>query len=443
MGRMLLPMLDQQINAKKQAGGILGIQEQTPGSSSKPKAQLHYHEGKVHRVTSLAELDVLLEKFQRSCAVIFFISATCPPCKTLYSLYDELAAEAEDKGILIKVDTSKAFDVASRYSVSATPTFITFLKGQQENRWSGADPSALRGNVQLLLQMAWPPHPHQALRLPTVSNPGAQVPPLSKLLGKMGPTAHNQAIQGVRNFIETRAKEGPAEASLPDIAGFADCVRDSMGQLPVDLLFTVVDLLRCGLVDPRFSGCLAEEKGHETMITVLDRVDSLADCPYALRLVTLQMACNLFSSPLYLDQILGYEKLRAPITQLVSASFLDDSHSNVRVAAASLLFNLALANSHKRREGPGDILPEGDQVELAASVLEAISQESSSTEALEGMLLALGLLSYRLPLDGELAELLRMMDAEDAILGKKKDFPTMQLINEVGKELLGKGLKRS
>ncbi|KAK0728093.1 PUL domain-containing protein [Lasiosphaeria miniovina] len=459
-GQMLLPMLNQQISAKKRAGGILGIQDQTPGSSVKPQSQLHRHEGKVHNVSSAAGLDALLGKFQRTCAVVFFTSATCAPCKAVYPLYDELAAEIGDKGALIKVDISKAFDVGSRYSVSSTPTFITFLKGQEENRWVGADPSKLRGNVQLLVQMAWPRHPHQSLRLPTLANPGAKpvifekAPPLAKLLAKMGPAAaEHPAVQGVKHFVEARARDGPAEATLPDMAGFTKFIREAVGtsssnSLPTDVLFTAVDLLRCGLVDARFSGYLAEDDAdHATVLAVLSRVNGLPDgggCPYALRLVTLQMACNLFSSPLYPDQILGHDGLRAAATQLVSTSFLDDGHSSVRVAAASLLFNMALANSRQRRDGgPGNVLPESDQVELAASALEAVAQESASAEALEGTLLALGLLAYRLPLDGELAALLRTMDAQDVVLAKKKDFPDMALVAEIGSELFGKGLARS
>ncbi len=442
-----MPMLDQQVSASKRAGGILGI-EDTPGSRVKPQSQLHQHLGKVQYITNLTQLDQLLEKYRSSCAVIFFTSATCPPCKMVYPLYDELAAEVRDKGVLIKVDVSQAFDVGRRYSVSATPTFITFLKGAQENRWSGADPSALRGNVQLLVQMAWPQHPHMSLNLPTLSNPNAKpvifskVPPLLKLLAKMGPTAENASIQGVRRFIETRAKDGPAEATLPDIASFTTQVRESLNELPVDLLFTIVDLLRCALIDPRFSGFLAEEKDHRTVLAVLDRVNRMKECPYALRLVTLQTICNLFSSQLPPAQILEHEKLRTAVTLLVSTSFLDDGHNNVRVAAASLLFNIALANSHKRAEGPGDALPEGDQVELAASLLEAITQEEKSEEALEGMLSALGYLAYRLPLDGDLAGLLRAMDAGELVLSKEKHFKGLRLIKEVGSELLGKGLRR-
>lgn len=209
-------------------------------------------------------------------------------------------------------------------------------------------------------------------------------------------------------------------------------------------MFTVVDLFRCALVDPRVSGYFAEESGHKTIVTLLEFANSRGtNCPYALRLVTLQMACNLFSSPLYPQQILSQPVLRNPITQLVSTSFLDDSHNNVRVAASSLLFNIAAANSKKRRASPSEeTLPESDQVELAASVLEAITQETSSSEALHGMLLALGFLVYCAPLDGELVDLLRTMDAEDTILAKTKQFKDENLIQEVGTELFGKGLRK-
>ncbi|KAL2197389.1 P-loop containing nucleoside triphosphate hydrolase protein [Corynascus similis CBS 632.67] len=457
-GQMLVPTLTQQINANKRGGGILGIEQQTPGSSVKPQSQFHHPIGKVHTIANLGQLDQLLTAFQKSCAVIFFTSATCPPCKTLYPLYDELAAEVGQKGALIKVDISQVMEVARKYSISATPTFITYLKGQQENRWSGADPSALRGNVQLLVQMAWPPHPHQALNLPTFSNPNAEyvtfpkVPPLEKLLAKMGPTAANPAVQSVRTFIERRASEGPAEATLPDLAAFGSLVRSSLTSLPTDSLFTIIDLLRCALADPRVSGYFAEEQpAHHTITSILTHVAGLTvppqTCPYALRLVTLQLACNLFTSPLYPAQVLSHGPLRAAVTQLLSSSFLDDAHANVRVAAAGLLYDVALANSRRRRGsgdgttagggggGGGELLPEDEQVELVASVLEAVTQEEGSADALEGMLRALGWLVYCLPADGEVADLLRAMDAGGLVLkkGEKGQIGEgLGLVKEVG-----------
>lgn len=445
-GRMLMPALNQQVEAGRQQGGILGIQGNANGHAAAGPSQAR---AQVRMASSSQELDSLLASAQKTCAVLFLTSATCGPCRMLYPVYDELAAEVGDQGVLIKADISHTFDIGSRYSVRATPTFITFLHGQEESRWSGADPAALRGNVRLLVQMAHPAHPHASLRLPALQNPESKpvlftkIPPIPKLLAKMGSTAHHPAVKSISDFIEARNKQGAAEATLPDMTALTHFIRDSITSLPADLMFTIVDLLRCGLVDVRLSGFLAEEKDHQTIISLLSYVNGLStDCPYALRLVTLQMACNLFSTPLYPAQVLAHGGLRGAVTNLVSSSFLDEGHSNVRVAAASLLYNVALANSRKRRAGENDALPEGDQIELAASLLEAISQEGESPEALRGMLLALGYLTYLAPLDGELVDLLRTMDAGDAVLGKKDNFKDMQLVDEIGRELLGKGLSR-
>lgn len=450
LGQMLMPALNQQIEANRQQGGILGIQgngQAVAGSSSIP--QQPFQEAKVRHAANSQDLDSLLASADNSCAVVFFTSSTCAPCKMLYPLYDELAAEVGNKGVLVKVDISQAFDVGSRYSIRATPTFVTFLRGKEEERWTGADPSALRGNVQLLVQMAHPAHLHASLRLPSLQISDAKpiiftkTPPIPRLLAKMGAAADSDAVKSLAHFIELRTGEGAAEATLPPMPALTTFIRQSITSLPTDLLFTVVDLLRCALVDARVSGFLAEEKDHATITSLLSHVNSLsASCPYALRLVTLQMACNLFSSPLYPPQILTHSGLRGGVTTLVSSSFLDSSHSAVRVAAASLLYNVALTNSRKRRTGEGDALPEDDQIELAASLLEAVSQEEESAEALRGMLLALGYLAYLAPMDGELVDLLRTMEAEEAVKGKKDNFKDMALVDEVGSELLGKGLKR-
>lgn len=448
MGRMLVPALNQQVEAGRQSReGIWGFQN-GHAASAPVQPQVRHRQANVRTISGSHELQSLLESAQKSCAVVFFTSATCAPCKVLYPLYDELAAEVGDKAVLVKVDISQALDVASRYSVRATPTFVTFLHGKEENRWSGADQAALRGNVQLLVQMAHPTHPHASLRLPSLQNPEAKpvlftkVPPLQKLLAKMGNAADHEAVKALSHFIEARSKEGPANDPLPDMHALTAFLQTSTSTMPPALMFTVIDLLRCGLVDPRLSGFLAEERDHTTILTLLTYVNGLKDCPYALRLVTLQMACNLFTTPLYPDQIFAHEGLRSALTGLVSTSFLDDNHSNVRVAAASLLFNIALANSRKRRASQGDAVPEADQIELAASLLEAIAQESESTEALQGMLLALGYLTYLAPLDGELVDLLRVMAADDTVKGKKGTFQDSALIREVGGELLEKGLRR-
>ncbi|KAH7246292.1 PUL domain-containing protein [Fusarium tricinctum] len=443
MGRMLVPQLAQGINAGRQNGSILGLQQSAQAPVAAPRQG-------VKNVSNSVEFDRLMNEAKNSCAVVFFTSATCAPCKVLYPTYDELAQEVGDKATLIKVDIAQPqqHEIGSRYSIRATPTIVTFLRGEEENRWSGADPAALRGNVQLLVQMAHPVHPHERLRLPTFSNPDvkpvlySKIPPLDKLMVKMGSeTASKSEVKALKKYLEDRAKDGPSSAVVPELSHLSSLVKDSVTSLPIDILFAIVDLFRSALSDPRISGFFAEEKNHETVRAVLEFVNQQTECPYALRLVTLQMACNFFSTPLFPDEIMREATLRASIILLVSSSFLDESHNNVRVAASSLLFNLSLANRRARKASKPSLSGD-DELELAASVVEAISLEEKSVEALHGMLLALGNLVYGTPLDGELPDLLQAVGAEDSILAKKSKFPDEKLIKEVGAELLSKGLRK-
>ena len=102
----------------------------------------------------MRELESTLASASSSCAVVFFTSSTCAPCKILYPTYDELAEEAGDKAVLIKVDINFAQEIASKYNMRATPTIMTFLKGQKEEEWAGADVVRLRTSVQLLIHAA-------------------------------------------------------------------------------------------------------------------------------------------------------------------------------------------------------------------------------------------------------------------------------------------------
>jgi desumoylating isopeptidase 1 len=447
MGRMLLPSLTQGMSPARQNGSLLGLQQtaQMPPQSQNSSAQHG-----VKNVSTMADFARLLEGAKSSCAVVFFTSATCPPCKTVYPLYDELGEQLQGKATLIKVDISLpgAQEIARQYDIRATPTFITFLKGEQENKWTGADPIKLRGNVQLLAQMSSPTHPHNNLKVPSFSSAGSAVlysktPPMAKLLAKMGDDSANKPeVQSLKTYLDSREKQGLSDTVLPNLSELSGLMRSSVTDLPLDSLFTIVDLFRCALVDPRISGYFAEEADHQTIRDILKVVNDQTDCPYALRLVTLQTGCNLFSTPLFGGEILRDNVLRGALASFISSSFLDESHNNVRVAASSLLYNLALANRQARANKHSAMLSDADQVELAASVVEAIGQEEKSAEALQGMLSALGHLFYEADLDGELADLLRALDAQGTVLSKKTAFPAEKLVGEVGSELLGKGLRR-
>ncbi|KAI4244396.1 MAG: hypothetical protein L6R42_010468, partial [Xanthoria sp. 1 TBL-2021] len=354
--------------------------------------------GQVHQVTTVKKLDTLLTSARNSCAVIFFTSATCPPCKLVYPAYDELAAEAGNKAILIKVDLGEAYEIGSKYQVRATPTFMSFLRGEKENEWVGASEGQLRGNVRMLIQMAHPPHPHNNLRLHILqrrhkSVTYSKIPPLEKLIAKMGPRGSDPAVSALKDFICTREASGASDAALPSLPTITAFIVQSIETTPPDSLFPDIDILRCALVDQRVSGYLASEHSDSTVGKIFTKTNMLSEeCPYSLRIVTLQLACNLFTSPILATQLLQDGELCTKLLQLVTSSLLDTAHPPVRVAAASLAFNIAAFNHLRRLEEKEDLLRESAQVELIASLLETLTNENESKDCVRGLLTAIGLL---------------------------------------------------
>ncbi|KAL8893503.1 MAG: hypothetical protein Q9192_005200 [Flavoplaca navasiana] len=394
--------------------------------------------GQVHQVTTLKKLDTLLTLAQDSCAVIFFTSATCPPCKLVYPAYDELAAEAGDKAILIKVDLSEAYEVGSKYQVRATPTFMSFLKGEKENEWVGASEGQLRGNVSMLIRMAHPPHPHTNLRLHTLqrrhkSVTYSKIPPLEKLIAKMGPRGNEPSVTALKDFICTREASGASDAPLPLLPTITSFIVRSVETTPPNSLFPDIDLLRCALIDHRVSGYLASEHSNSTVSKLFTKVNSLSgECPYSLRIVTLQLACNLFTAHILATRLLQDGEVCTKLIQLVISSLLDTAHPPVRVAAASLAFNIAAFNHLRRLEEKHDILKDFAQIELIASLLETLTNENESKDCVRGLLTAIGLLVYGAPREGELVELCNALDAKGTVNAKKLFSDDLKdLISEV------------
>ncbi|KHJ35209.1 putative pul domain-containing protein [Erysiphe necator] len=440
-GQMLKPYIDQiarQAQANK--GGLLGIEGTAESRPSNENRNL------VHLASSVNELDNYLQNSQNFCAIVFFTSQNCGPCKALYPLYQKKAIEFEEV-IFLMVDVAKSIEIGMKYSITATPTFITFLHGSQESRWTGSDPSSLHSNLKMLLLLAHPSHPHESLPLPEFFSADSQpilytkMPPLSKLKVKLGPCAENDVVLEILNFISSGISEESTKLPCPDLNAFSKFLWSAPSELPLEVLFAIVDLFRIGLADPTFNAYFTNEKDHKTVALIISHVNCLENCPYSLRLVTLQLSCNLFLNEKYQHNVLGCASLYEPIIQLATNSLLDDKNQNVRVAAASLAFNLAITNQKARFDKKNkEILPEAQQLELAASLLEAINAEEHSAEALKGCLLALANLVFRAPKDGELVDLLKSMASNEIILSKQNHFPKEPLIDEIGNVLLGKGI---
>ena len=449
-GQMLKPQLDNAIRGVTQAP-VPSSSVPRPGAQQQAMSNgyaSHSHtnglkekehvRGVVYKPTRLKQLDEILASAKDSCAVIFFTSATCPPCKIVYPAYDELAAEGGNKAVLIKVDLTEAYEIGAKYQVRATPTFMSFLKGEKENEWVGANESQLRGNVRLLIQMAHPAHPHTLLRLPTLQRPHrtpvtyTKVPPIDKLVTKMGPSGNDPAVNALKEFVTCRQISGALDAPLPSLPALSAFILKALQALPPENLFPLIDLFRVALVDTRLSGYFAEDPSS-TILSILTKVIELdSSCPYTLRIVTLHMACNLFTSRLFPPKLLADCALSTPLIQLVTSSLLDSEHPPVRVAAASLAFNIAAANHVRRIAEQEDLLPESGQVELMASVLEAMGKERGSKDGLRGLFLAAGLLKYAAPKDGELSDLCEAVGAGEIVAEAKGAFADL---SELAKEV--------
>lgn len=441
-GQMLRPQIDAAMRPitqapTPQAAAPVRQQFSDPNMNGSGNA-LAAATGKVNNVTSIQEVDRLLDLAKDRGAIVFFTSSTCAPCKLVYQPYDDLAVEAGPKCVFIKIDFSHADrSINVRYpDIRATPTFITYVHGDKQDEWSGADPRQLRSNVTGLLNAAFPTHPHLDKSTPILLRQSqrpitfTKIPPLEKLVAKMGPSGKDPAVSSIVSFIDARERFGSIEAPLTKLPQFADFLKKSTSTLPPELLFTVFDLLRITLTDVRVAGFFAEEhKGAKgvpaTIGHLLDHVEKLGGAaPYPLRLTTLHLACNLFSSSLFVPHVLT-PPLSSSLITILTTALLDENHPALKISALSLALNFASANHQVRMKKhsanaapllPGEFeLPDAEQVEILASLLENITVEEQWSDNKKMALICIGWLIYGADLDGEVRDLWKVMDAAGTV----------------------------
>jgi thiol-disulfide isomerase/thioredoxin len=92
--------------------------------------------GAIHASTNPASFRALLSSHRA--VVAMFTSATCPPCRMIEPVFEELAREKAKRGgegqvAFAKVDLGVGMGsmVAREYGIAATPTFGFFLDGKK------------------------------------------------------------------------------------------------------------------------------------------------------------------------------------------------------------------------------------------------------------------------------------------------------------------------
>ena len=136
--------------------------------------------GPIHPSTNPASFRSLLGSHRA--VVAMFTSATCPPCRMIEPVFEELArSKGQQQVAFVKVDLGVGMGsmVAREYGVAATPTFGFFLDGKkvrvgirsrlfyvadgecllaraQTHELKGVNAPELRTQVDLLLYQAFP-----------------------------------------------------------------------------------------------------------------------------------------------------------------------------------------------------------------------------------------------------------------------------------------------
>ncbi|KAF8465240.1 PPPDE putative peptidase domain-containing protein [Kalaharituber pfeilii] len=391
------------------------------------------------------QFDDILGTAKDTCAIVFFTSAACAPCKALYPFFERKSAELVGRAVFVKADVTIARDLGQRFLVTATPTFVTYSKGEKLDTWTGTSKENLEAYISTMINVTYSGriflnalhlqraenvvHPHTKQNLPITFGTSmlaityAKVPPLDKARKKLGiKVASTPALVSMMEFIQQRQQHGAREAPLPDLAIWARYIQDAAkGGLSNDTLFPVVDIFRAALVDTRVSSWIAAEQEYKTIRALLDLLtpsnESSATVPYALRLVTLQSLCNLFSSSLAAP-VLCVPPISTLLVSAVASSLLDGEHVATRVAASSFAFNLATYIQRMRSTQNQEVLEAGELVEFVVGIVEAVTREEEDAGGLKALLIALVLAVYCAPMGGEVLQVIEAIGAAQTVREK-------------------------
>jgi thioredoxin-like negative regulator of GroEL len=94
----------------------------------------------------------LIKDTDKFVAVMFY-TTTCPNCRAITPVYEELSKELKQNAIFTRVNAQNNSGLASQYGIMGVPTFKFFCKGQPIGEIVGAiNATILRNTIKDLIR---------------------------------------------------------------------------------------------------------------------------------------------------------------------------------------------------------------------------------------------------------------------------------------------------
>ncbi|KAN0062595.1 hypothetical protein ACQY0O_005127 [Thecaphora frezii] len=430
----------------------------------------------IRNIHTKADLDALLGAFP--CVAALFTSETCPPCRIIESEFAALAqhhhvaegqAGPHKRVAFAQVNVGPATQALMQAcNIWATPTVSCYTNGTLGNQVKGVDVRQLKTAVELMVFEVYPPHPHTQIKRPLKScrsipiTPHAfrAVPNLQSALQKLDAAisehratsfadkadmqdARKQLSATVIPFLEASldAKNQMAPKFEPrHLEALDRATAPLLRILAAEQLFPLVDMLRLTLLIDEFAAALLAEihdacqASGSVLLATLDKVQSLtSDGGWEanrrpLYLTAARLLGNLTASERFLNAVEHHEPLRQKVLDLTTSLLLCPD-AGVRSAAATSSFNIALHEHWMRPEwinrdasaspSLGSRLGEAWETEMVSALVQAVSNENESDEALHrlcaSLLLTLHLSQYW---QDHVAPLLEVLEAGQGFKAK-------------------------
>ncbi|KAG0168350.1 hypothetical protein DFQ28_004953 [Apophysomyces sp. BC1034] len=439
-GQSLLPMIENMFGQSKHGQAATTSAPPTADSVSMLQtvsSRLSAAPETVEPVQIATNLNMLDRWIQTYPTVVFFTSATCPPCRMIKPDFEQLLREKSPgkkiKALGVIVDTSVAMDAAAKYQIRATPTFMLFLNGQKFSEFRGANFAELKSSVELLLFTAYPPHPHRKINLRVLQNTPNQ-PILYTNVGKP-----DMIVAKLESFLEHPLNEQQsatlrhaqtaitaAAVDQLDVQAWQGLVDVLLDTLAIQQQFPLLDLFRSLILIKPIAEYYTNDCSQ--LIRVFGSITS--DTHKAAWLMVLRLACNLFAHPLLASTHFTSHlpsAHRGCLTQLLVTSLLAKDNQ-VRQTAASLAYNCStvvaierLSKEQSEDIGMADQEDDDWHVELVSAIMDALIKEEDP-EIVHRLLSAISKFLFLAPSDSSLPNLLSALDIQSTLNTKKPLF---------------------